>query len=342
MAGVLPAFIDYPQPTIVDPIAVTVQECNDFLHDIGLWHTQVTPQLAVFVPHFVPPPQMAAMDTAPAVPHVQDDLNDQMEDLRLNVTAVFMPYAAGYAAFAAALAQGNLPQVPPLAAAPQRPKMKLPENFTGKGLAAARHFPKECNNYIRNQQITSEEERITWALQLMVEGAATWRDETLSGFDDPQLPAHLATWADFQTHFKGRWNDPYEANKSLVKIMSGTIQQTTSVKKYNDVFNEALDLTTENGTNGMVLAAYENGLKPAVLNSAGPDRRANPAMTFAELQQLIVQIDETLQWNNTRNQTTRTAPQQRTTSHNLVANPQTPAANTAGSIPQTTPASTYV
>jgi hypothetical protein len=100
MAGVLLAFIDYPRPTIVDPIAVTVQECNDFLHDIRLWHTWVTPQLAIFAPHFVLPLQMAAMDAAPAVPHVQDDIDDQMEDLQLNVAAVFMPYAVGYATFA--------------------------------------------------------------------------------------------------------------------------------------------------------------------------------------------------------------------------------------------------
>jgi hypothetical protein len=176
----------------------------------------------------------------------------------------------------------------------------------------------------------------------MVEGAATWRDETLSGFDTPQLPTHLATWANFQTHFKSRWDDPYEANKSLMKIMSGTIQQTTSVKKYNDVFNEALGLTTEDDTNRMVLAAYKNGLKLAILNSAGLDQQANLAMTFAELQQLMVQIDKTLQQNNTQNQTTCTAPQQWTMSHNLVVNPQTLAANTVGSTPQTIPTSTYV
>jgi hypothetical protein len=44
-------------------------------------------------------------------------------------------------------------------------------------------------------------------------------------------------------------------------LMSGTIIQKTSVKKYNDYFNKVLNLINETGTNAAIVQQYINGLK---------------------------------------------------------------------------------
>ena len=193
-----------------------------------------------------------------------------------------------------------LPQVRPQ-------KMKLPVEFTRKDLAMARHFLKQCNNYMNQQQMHNNEEKVQWALQLMEGEAAQWRDEMLNGFDEAVLPPHCTDWDDFQAVFRLRWEDPYEANKATIKLMGGTLNQTTLVKKYNDWFNGYLDLSPYNGMNGMVLDAYERGLKYEVLNGAMAQRAVNPDMTFAEIQQLMVQVDETQQQFHSRNKGKETA-----------------------------------
>lgn len=98
--------------------------------------------------------------------------------------------------------------------------------------------------------------------------AAQWRDEILSGFDAVNIPLYCIDWDQFQAKFRLHWEDPYEANKATIKLMGGTLNQTTSIKKYNNLFNGYLDLSPYDGANGMVLDTYKRGLKYEVLNSA--------------------------------------------------------------------------
>ena len=206
------------------------------------------------------------------------------------------------------MAQAAGPQpanIPLLQAQPQ--KMKLPAEFTGKDLVMAWHFLKQCNNYMNQQQMNDDEEKVWWALQLMEGEAAQWRDEMLNGFDEAVLPLHCTDWDDFQAAFRLHWEDPYKAKKATIKLMGGMLNQTTSVKKYNDWFNSYLDLSPYDGTNGMVLDAYKRGLKYEVLNGAMAQRAVNPNMTFAEIQQLMVQVDETQQQFHSCNKGKETA-----------------------------------
>ena len=110
--------------------------------------------------------------------------------------------------------------------------------------------------------------------------------------------------------------------------MTGAIKQTTSVKKYNNAFNEAMNLTPYNGQNGMIIDAYENGLKAAVLNGAMAQRAANPLMTFTELQRLMVCVDKTLMRNQNHAPVTL-RPQACTTINNPVFNIQPTATTSA-------------
>ena len=82
------------------------------------------------------------------------------------------------------------------------------------------------------------------------------------------------------------------------KLMSGAITQHASIRVYNNLFNELLALTTEDGTNGVVLTCYMNGLKTAMRVAAVPSIKAQPNITFEEQQALMVEMDELLQQAN--------------------------------------------
>ena len=62
--------------------------------------------------------------------------------------------------------------------------------------------------------------------------------------------------------------------------MQGKITQCTLVKIYNDLFNEALGMTTLTRANATILHAYTTGLKPMVQNLAIAPLHADPCMTF--------------------------------------------------------------
>ena len=70
-----------------------------------------------------------------------------------------------------------------------------------------------------------------------------WQDEQFRYFDLTYVlhnPRTFQSWNDFQEAFKARWTDPYEAEKTIDRIMRGLIAQRMSVKVYNDHFNDAL------------------------------------------------------------------------------------------------------
>ena len=77
--------------------------------------------------------------------------------------------------------------------------------------------------------------------------------------------------------------------------MQGKITQRTLVKIYNDLFNEALGMTTLTRADAAILRTYTTGLKPMVRNFAIAPLRANPHITFRNQQVLMVDIDESLQ-----------------------------------------------
>ena len=259
------------------------------------------------------------MPAVPAMPPANASQGVQVTrlgELRTMVLTLFAGYATAYNTFVLRLAQGRaaLANIPLPQPTPQ--KMKLPAEFTGKDAAMAQHFLKQCNNYINQQHMNDDEERICWTLQLMEGDAAQWRDEMLSGFDAVNIPLYCIDWDQFQAEFRLCWEDPYKANKATIKLMGGTLNQTTSVKKYNDLFNGYLDLSPYDGANGMVLDAYERGLKYEVLNGAMAQH--TPNMTFAEIQCLMVQVDEMQQHFKNRSRVPGTTPNP---PHTVINNP---------------------
>jgi hypothetical protein len=115
----------------------------------------------------------------------------------------------------------------------------------------------------------------------------------------PQVPLHLTHWDEFVHVFKAWWTDPNEAEKALDTIMRGRITQKTSVKLYNDLFNETMNLSGENGINKAILHAYMTGLKPSVNVAAVAVLNLNPQIDFTVWQALMVQLDEQLMQSQT-------------------------------------------
>jgi len=85
------------------------------------------------------------------------------------------------------------------------------------------------------------------------------------------------------------------------RLMHRGITQKTSVKIYNDQFNEALVLANQTGATLAFHRAYENGLKEPVINALVPIKILNPRLTFRELQQHALTIDKGLQQNKRSN-----------------------------------------
>ena len=99
----------------------------------------------------------------------------------------------------------------------------------------------------------------------MIGDAAQWRNEKLDELaPGAPPPPHMNDWPDFVAHFNERWTDPHEEEKQLNRIMQGKITQCMSVKIYNNLFNEALGMTTLTGADTAILCAYTTGLKPMV------------------------------------------------------------------------------
>jgi hypothetical protein len=62
--------------------------------------------------------------------------------------------------------------------------------------------------------------------------------------------------------------------------MSGIIIQKTSVKKYNDHFNEVLNLTNEMGANAAIVWQYINRLKSDIHTTTITPLQQMPNLTF--------------------------------------------------------------
>ena len=283
----LPPYHPMPVGAYTDAANPTVAEVNAYRTRAEQWRTDVLGNLSVFDPNH------GYATLFPNAAAVAADLPSRLariDEIRNYMIGLLPIYSAAYAQWGGIVARGQAAPQP----AARPPKTKLPDEFTGKSAAAARHFIQQCKNYAMLAPFASPAHQIRWTLQLMGAETSQWKDEQLLLFDQDPLPAHLRVWDDFVTAFEERWTDPYEEEKALDKIMHGQVFQRTSVKSYNDQFNELLGLTTETGANPMIYRAYENGLKIAVKNTAITPLLANPGMTFHEKQALMVRIDESL------------------------------------------------
>ena len=335
MAFNIPPLLNMPVAVITDEAVVDRAELQVFHMAVNTWHNQIDRQMGFLNPQFAMPavPIMPPANAGAAVRVVR------LAELRTLVLTLFAGYATAYNTFVLRLAQGGAAPANIPLPQPRPQEMKLPAEFMGKDAASARHFLKQCNNYINQQHMNDDEERVHWTLQLMEGDATQWRDKILSRFDAANLPLYCIDWDQFQAEFRLRWEDPYEANKATIKLMGGTLNQTTSVKKYNDLFNGYLDLSPYDGANGMVLDSYERGLKYEVLNGAMAQR--TPNMTFAEIQHLMIQVDETQQRYKNRSRAPGTTPNPtRTVINNPTFNVQTApsTSTTPAPVRQTTPA----
>ena len=324
----LPPALNLPANPITNALDPDRDELNAYLATSTTFRQDCLAQLTVYQPAHgfnTALPANTAANAGQAL-RVQRALELQVHNLTLH--AVYTPARNNFAAaFGVAAA---VPAAQPRA--PRPPKTKLPTTFTGKSSNTARHFIRECTNYAVISPFADAEQQIRWALQLLDGEAAVWRDETLDEFEHLNVPIHLTTWDDFVDHFNARWLDPHEDEKALDRIMSGQIRQVTSVKKYNDAFNEALGLTAEDATNAFVMRAYEAGLKGDVLNAAIGPLYANPNMTLSAKQALMVRIDENLMRTRSR---AAPAPQRRFVINNPVIN--LPAGQTAAPATARTP-----
>jgi len=316
MAFALPTLAIPPIAHITTPIDPDWQELNQFRGAVETWMNTTLTHLAVYNPNhgwnLALPPVNVHNSTQPNQVQRLGELHD------INIT-LFPIYAQAYAQVAAAIMGGAAaPQVNPAQppAQPRPPKVKLPEGFNGKSAAKAQHFIRECENYAQITPFIDAVTQIRWALQMLEGDTAHWRDEMLDGYDvvaPAAPPPHLIDWDDFMMVFEARWMDPHEADKALDKIMRGLIIQKTSVKIYNNQFNEAMGLAGLTGANTAIDHAYVIGLKGPVHQAAIAPQMAAPNMTFTKKQALMVRIDEMLmqtqpQTQNTRN--TNATPQQ--------------------------------
>lgn len=289
MAFQLPNFSNPPQAVITDETDPPRAEIITYQQAVTTWCTNVLAQLTILNPAHgfntgVPAQPAAAADTGARIA--------RLAALRLHVQTLFPIYAAAYSNLANALVFG---QPPPLPANPARgPKTKLPDEFLGKSAATARHFIAQCNNYAVLNPFPDPQHQIRWALQLLSGDASKWRDEQFALCDRVPPPAHVLDWGDFQRVFEARWTDPHEAEKAMDKMMKGTITQRTSVKIYNDLFNETLALSGMADNNVMVVRAYTTGLKPVIRAAAIAPLMNNQAITFPERQALMARIDDEL------------------------------------------------
>jgi hypothetical protein len=136
---------------------------------------------------------------------------------------------------------------------------------------------------------------IRWVLQLMWGITEEWRDKMMDGYSLPQVPGYLLDWDEFVEEFYTQWADPHKGEKVRQHILTQQITQRTSVKVYNDLFNQALALTGMDSTNPAVVHSYKNGLKPDIQSGAVIMLMVHPHVTFHECQQLMIAIDKRLQ-----------------------------------------------
>jgi hypothetical protein len=137
---------------------------------------------------------------------------------------------------------------------------------------------------------------------MMRGGASQWQDDQMDRYDQFPVAPHLLGWDNFVTEFKAQWVDLNKEGKAVDKLMTRQVSQCMSVKVYNDAFNELLNLTSLANTSVAVLCAYDAGIKTDVWTATLPALRTDQNMSFHNHQQLMVEMDESLQERHPRQQ----------------------------------------
>ena len=248
-------------------------EVDVFRASLATWGSAVLAQVQIYDPNQVQnitrvqlPGRTSAPTNATAIQCFS--MIQQLMTWANQVNTVYTTAHHSYATHLVSALGQNLQQaINAFTADLNRPQIKLPEPFTGK-TAAAHYFMTECNNYAAIVNFRNDEQRIRWALQLMEGDAKAWCEKQFDDMKITPLPNQFTTWGAFQAHFEGRWLDGHEAERALDRLLKGEIFQRTSVKEYNDAFNELLGLTLVDGSNPAVLRRYIIGLKTAVRTTA--------------------------------------------------------------------------
>ena len=292
MAFQFPQFRTMPASNITNEGDPARDEIIAYHTAVDNWRAVVLGQMMFMVPtHGFNEP----FPTIPAINADTDVCAARLQTIRLYTQNLFNVYAPAYGSAALAFGQAPPPPLLPAAAAAARtPKTPLPERFEGKSSAAGRRFLAECDNYASLNSFPDEEHQIRWALQLLDGQAVMWKEEQFRAYNQAPAPIHLTDWGMFKEFFNKRWADPGEAQKALSKLQKGFITQKTSVKVYNDQFNEQLSLTGLTGTNPAILQAYTDGLKSQIRATAIVALRATPNITFDERQVMLAEIDDEL------------------------------------------------
>src|SRR6266404_2027374 len=123
-------------------------------------------------------------------------------------------------------------------------KAALPSKYTGK-MEEALPFLRNCENYFLLNPL-NDTQKVTFTLQLIEGEALNWRTTMLGELENPIRPAWADHWITFKVNFSTRFADPHEAQKAIDKLMSGTLRQSTTARRFID---EVVDLCNKAGWN---------------------------------------------------------------------------------------------
>ena len=161
MAGIaIPIFQTLPVATLADATDPTIPEVIAFRTTVSTFQTATRPLVEVVNPQHG---FAMAFPNNPPLGANQDARVAQLEELQEFALEWFNLYTHTYAAFTTLLVGGQavpaVPAAPAPVPAPRPPKMKSPEIFMGKSTTEARHFMRQCQNYLAVQTMADPETR---------------------------------------------------------------------------------------------------------------------------------------------------------------------------------------
>lgn len=236
-------------------------------------------------------------ELAPQVPDLPDAIDTFTDkgliltsacDFRVHNDHLHFLYVEGQARATARAASIDPTATPNPTTKDSRLKAALPSTFDGTP-AKTRTFLAECRTFMKlnASSFPNDETRILWTLQLCSDKSANWKRvqmEILEGTG--RVPECLRRWDEFQQEFLLKWADLNAQKKACAKFAAG-LKQTTSVRRYVELFDEVVLEATYNDPIILASSFYE-GLKWEVkrdLVGRTPD-------DLTDLKALAIQLDE--------------------------------------------------